>query len=89
MKETYRYRLYTESKRVARLEELFNDIEGYTVYVANGVWKGIAEPSVIFEVVSDSLGMLSVLQTIAQIIRHENNQEAVLVTREQIEAFVF
>jgi hypothetical protein len=87
--ETMRYRLYTESINRDRLAELFADIEGYTVLSGVGVYKGKEERAVVYEVVSNTRGMLSVLQNIARIIREENKQETVLVTRESVESWLF
>jgi hypothetical protein len=84
-----RYRLYTESVNRDRLAELFADIEGYTVLAGVGVYKGKEERAVVYEVISNSLGILSVLQSIARIIREENKQESVLVTREPVEFWEF
>jgi len=84
------YRLYTEAKNVDRLHELIGeDFKGYTAIKSLGVYNGKVEDSIVFEIVDDSLGTLSVLAAISEIIRRENNQECVLVTRNEIESFTF
>lgn len=84
------YRLYTENTNIDRLHSLIGiSFDGYTVYAAQGVWRGDKELTVVFEIISGDLSTLSTLKGIADVICEENHQQAVLVTRSPVESFLF
>jgi len=75
------YRIVTQRKRVRRIRKICNRLfDGYTMYPADGAWKGIAEKSLVVEVLTDGLSYASVrVKQAAQEIRELNRQECVLV----------
>lgn len=86
----FRYRVYTEAKNEARLNELIgDDFKGYTVLKSLGVYNGKVENALVFEIVTGDASALSCIKQICNIIREENKQECVLVTRDEVESFVF
>lgn len=56
--------------------------ESFTAIEAQGYWKGVPEPSVVFEVVSDWPIDLTI-QAVAETIKRLGQQQAVLVTRHE------
>lgn len=86
----FRYRLYTENKNIDRLHELIgSSFDSYTVFAGQGVWHGGKELSIVFELILEGSSVLSLLKQTANIIKEENQQQAVLVTREPVESFLF
>lgn len=86
----FRYRLYTENKNIDRLHELIaSSFDSYTVFAGQGVWHGDKELSIVFELILEGNSVLSLLKQTANIIKEENQQQAVLVTREPVESFLF
>jgi hypothetical protein len=86
----FTYRLYTEDKNRTRIRQLVStSFSSYTVYTGIGVWKDNAELSLVIEIISTELSTLSLLKHIANIIKEENQQQAVLVTRTPVEDFLF
>jgi hypothetical protein len=86
----FRYRLYTENKNIERLHELIGaSFDSYTVTAAQGVWHGARELSTVFEIIAEGHSVLSLLKQTANVIKTENAQQAVLVTREPVESFLF
>src|SRR5512145_1363326 len=90
--KTIRYRIYTEDKNeseVLRLVEKHNPIgDSFTVYHGMGVWHGASELSLIIEFLQSANGNESELDSevkeIAEDIKKENKQEAVLTTKEYL-----
>lgn len=80
-----RYRIYTEHKHPKMLRLLVKKcFDAVTEFRGRGLWKGKAEKSVVFEIIGPSYLEKKVLEC-ARIIKRENEQDAVLVTRELIE----
>jgi hypothetical protein len=71
------YRILTENKNVRELKILLVNMNlDYTMYYADGSWKGRPEDSLIIE-----LGDASedVAEAVAKLIKHANFQQAVLL----------
>ena len=76
------YRLYTEDKgNVAQLVAPYFD--SCTVLTATGYWRGIAEPSVVVEILGTAQDSEKVAR-LAEHIRVTNAQESVLVTMQPV-----
>ena len=85
MKTTCRYRIYTELKNLENIAHILNSsFEGYTMYPARGVWKGIPEKALVIEIIEES-AQEKVLCA-ARSIKEFNGQDAVFITTEKIEA---
>ncbi len=71
------YRIYTEDKNWPAIQHILDFwIDGYTVTKADGYWKGQHEASLVIDVITDQP---DVIMALAESIRRENGQEAVLV----------
>jgi hypothetical protein len=75
------YRILTEDKNLNGIKKILNGLfNGYTIIEAEGLWKGVAENSLVIEI--DSLGQDSFLkERIIQAaieIKHLNNQIEVM-----------
>jgi hypothetical protein len=75
------YRILTENKNRERIEELLEAMtEGFTIFTAQGYWKGESvyyrEDSLAIELVNVPYALAA---TIAQRIKIINDQEAVLI----------
>lgn len=83
-----RLRIYTENKKLPELRmELSKYFPSYTVYEANGVWRNVSEPSVVFEVVSEIrvARLLDDARKFITYVKELNNQETVLLTYEAVQ----
>lgn len=77
-----RYRIYTEDK--PNLQELVGaEFESFTMFLAEGVWRGESENSAVIEILGHAGDRPKVLQ-VAERIRVTNDQTAVLVTSEPV-----
>ena len=82
------YRIFTERKRVRRIRRICDRLfPAYTMYRASGVWRGVAERSLVIEVLSQDPRHTDerVIQA-AKWIREFNGQECVLVEVVQCES---
>lgn len=78
------YRIYTENKNRAKVEEIANAwFDAYTIVEATGYWKGTREPSLILEFLTDKA---STVRVVAQLIKGHNAQEAVLVVSSEVDS---
>ena len=85
-------RIYTEARDVENIKALVGvAFDGFTIFDATGVWKGQEEQSVVIEILClesfDSLqeSFRRRVRATAKSIKKVNQQEAVLVTFEEIE----
>lgn len=81
-----RYRVYTENVNYDGTMMLAREMlpESFTVFKAEGFYKGQGEKSLVFEVV-DTDGQQ--VRDFAYRVKKANRQECVLVTAETIDAF--
>jgi len=81
------YRIYTERTKAlpAQTDAVAERFESFTTIEAQGYWKGVPEPSVVFEIVSDWPIDLTI-QSAAETIKRLGQQQAVLVTRHEVES---
>lgn len=78
------YRVFTEDKNRRGIKRICNRLfNGYTLYPAQGVWKGIPERSLCIEVSSSGQkGYVGLrVKTAAEDIKVLNKQEAVLIQK--------
>ena len=76
------YRVFTEDKNRRGIKRICNRLfNGYTMYPAQGVWKGVPEKSLCIEVSSGGQeGYVALrVKTAAEEIKELNRQEAVLI----------
>lgn len=79
-----RFRIYTENTNLPHIIKLSRAIsDAFTVYHTTGFWKSSQERSLIIELIGSSL-LRRKVKRLAQSIKRENSQEAVLVTSEFI-----
>ena len=77
-----RYRLYTE--RFDNLATITsNYFEGFTLFESQGYWQGVAEQSVVIEIIASDDDSWRI-DALAEFIRRANNQQAVIVTTEPV-----
>lgn len=71
------YRVYTENKNKDKIIEAFTaSFDGFTVFEGQGFWRGVAEPSIVIEMLtSDSV----TLHKVCEWVKWYNKQEAVLI----------
>jgi len=69
----------------AQIEAVSERFESFTMIETQGYWKGIPEPSVIFEIISDWPIDLTV-EASAMTIKRLGQQQAVLVTQHEIDS---
>ena len=79
------FRIYTENKNLDRVIQLAsNRFPGFTLFKATGVWNGVAENSVVIEIVNtgerSDRSVELIVHALAEDIRVLNEQDAVLVT---------
>ena len=86
------YRIYTEATghyRDNAIAEVAKRFESFTVYAADGYWKGKAEASVVLEIVADdTLQTQARISEAASAIRRANNQESVCITSTAVHGYV-
>lgn len=88
------YRIYTEDKNRAAIKAACDvALPGYTIISAIGLWHGVEESSLIIEYIDFGDLLLGhqrdiqeVIDTLALDIKAVNNQEAVLVTVQDVQA---
>lgn len=81
-----RFRIYTEYR--PNIEPLTADrFEGATFYDALGLWRGQFEQSGVIEIIGTDEDRTKVLD-LANVIKTENAQTAILVTVETVEAHI-
>lgn len=75
------YRIYTEDKNLEFIQdELENCFLSFTIYQVLGMYKGEQEESLIVEIVAtDSLHDVALVKCVAESIKHNNQQDSVLV----------
>ena len=77
-----RYRIYTEWKEnLGKLASQY--FMGFSIVDQIGYWQGTKEKSAVIEIIGDNLKE-KVVSLIAD-IKHLNNQEAVMLTTEQVD----
>jgi PII-like signaling protein len=82
-----RYRIYTENKnRMDIIETVQRFCLGFTVFHAFGFWKGDGEMSIVIEVIDADPKYIA---SLAMWIKEYNNQDAVMVTVDQVEVIFF
>ncbi len=71
------YRILTENKNVYEVKKLLANMNlDYTMYYADGSWKGQPEDSLMIELADASK---DVAEAVARLIKHANFQQAVLL----------
>ena len=85
-------RIYTEARDVEGIKAMVGvAFDGYTIFDATGVWEGQEEQSVVIEILclepfsSLQESFRRLVHSTAAAIKKVNQQEAVLVTFEEIE----
>jgi hypothetical protein len=79
------FRIYTEDVNRENVKLACKVLDSYTVIATDGHWNGLAENSLIIEVI-DSPALLPVICYIARTIKYLNKQTAVLLTHHSIES---
>lgn len=82
------YRIYTQDSpdyRTVAEGCVSQTFSAYTMFSAQGSWEGNPENSLIFEIIGTPADAQNV-KGVATLIRGYNNQDAVLVTRTNIES---
>lgn len=78
-----RFRIYTEDKNRAKIEELLSiAFDGFTVIRTKGFWKGASENAVIIEIFTKNAELVRAL---CGAIKRCNKQEAVGLTVEAVD----
>ena len=73
------YRILTEHKnRAAIVARVSRDFHGFTVLEAAGMWRGVAERTLVIEIVAETADYAAV-RAVADTIKWANQQEAVLL----------
>ena len=76
------YRIHTEDKNRERIAQIVGAaFDAWTLLNAEGVWKGQSEHSLVIEVYTESEWMV---KAVALQIKEANNQEAVLVSEQEV-----
>lgn len=77
------YRICTKNKNTeATLEACADTLQCFSIFTGLGAWKGQQEDSLCLEtVLEDTKHNDALINTLAQCIKHNNQQEAVLVTK--------
>lgn len=79
------YRIYTEDKnREAIQEETSDCFESFSIYTVEGCYHGLAEQSLVIEIVATHVSYYLV-KTLAESIKHLNKQQAVCITIQDVE----
>jgi len=82
--QAVRYRMYTQDTNRREIKRIFEPhFDSYTFFETQGVWNGKSEKSLCIEIIGDERD-LDILQAIGQDIKLHNNQEAVLITKENL-----
>lgn len=86
-----KYTIHTENKNLKSIKNLLDMLcvgLGYTLVPCEGRWKGKREKSLKIEIISQN-ELHELIPRIAIGIRDLNNQDAVLVTVQNVEAELF
>lgn len=76
-----RFRIYTENK--PNVASLVGDyFPAFTLFDASGYWKGQKESSSVIEIMTEDQ---SKVKALAERIKLENSQEAILITADKVE----
>jgi len=74
------YRIYTEDKnRECIIALTVKKFDSFTVYNAQGYWKGQAEDSLVIEIIDEDKDIRYRVNTLAYEIKILNQQEGVLI----------
>lgn len=77
------FKIYTERLNEDKIKELLSiSFDGFTIIHTKGCWKGTEENSLIIEILTENE---TLIKAIAQKIKHQNKQEAVLVTAHNVD----
>jgi len=80
------YRIRTEDKNLEGIQDLADGVlDGYTILLGNGYWQGGSEKSVILEVIAEE-EREDDIYWLAGAIKELNNQDAVIVERQEVQA---
>ena len=83
------YRIYTENKNREQVVELVaKRFDGFTVFEAEGYWKGQQERSLIIEIVPNIKYPEYKIEGLALDIRTLNQQESVLIQQVECESWL-
>ena len=84
------YRIYTEDLQEDKIAEIVScSFEGFTIYHANGYWNGVAEKSLIIEIIGDfDEEKEKRVNRVARSIKRLNHQECVLIQKFHCESFL-
>jgi hypothetical protein len=73
------FRIYTENKNKADVAALASArFDGFTMYEAEGYWKGVPEKSLVVEILG-SIGDFDLVVELGEAIKNFNHQESVLI----------
>jgi hypothetical protein len=79
-----KYSIYTENKNIGQIKDtICQYYKGFTIIKTIGYWQGIAEKSLKIEILSEDKERQNIKE-IVRIIKSINNQEAVLLTVEDV-----
>ena len=82
-----RFRIYTENKNCEGLQALVGTFfKGFTIFEAQGFYKGELEGSLVIEIIAPIREEIaSDIEFLGSEICHYNDQERVLITKEEVE----
>jgi hypothetical protein len=79
------YRIYTEDLYRADVQKIVGDyFDGFTLLSGDGVWKGALENALVIEIVTERANE-GWIRELSRRIRQKNQQESVLVTRQDVD----
>lgn len=77
------FRIYTENKNPDKINEILSlGFDGFTVIRTKGFWKGVPENALLIEIYTDNEKLVKAL---AEAIKKNNKQEAILVTSADVD----
>jgi hypothetical protein len=83
------FRIYTENKdffgRKLLIKEVAAYFSAFTVLDGEGYWQGVREASIIFEIIAPAI-QSERIYSLASGIKRINQQEAVLVTVQEVQS---
>lgn len=78
------FRIYTEDKNREEIqEETAVCFANFTIYLVEGCYQGQSEQSLVIEIITDEKEY-PLVKTLAESIKHLNNQQAVCLTIQDI-----
>lgn len=83
-----KYTIHTENKNLRGIKTVLKSYlvnAGYTIRHCEGSWKGKEEKALEIVIIHNT-PLHAVIKPLAEAIRNLNNQEAVLITSEKLEA---